>query len=172
MSSGILSSEPQSANSGCIIISAFIAAGKSYLAKHATDLNYNVIDLDSSLVPKEERLRPNGFKESYTALVEKSIAPNTIILLSTHEEIRSALVEQGRNYALVYPNKDSKDEWIERLHCRKSPESLINNVQANWLSMLDECENQGGCVHFTVKEGTYLSDMIGDIIRYTVAIDG
>lgn len=99
------------------------------------------------------------------ARVRESIAPNTIILVSTHEEVRSALVEEGLGYALVYPLHDLKGEWIQRLCSRNSPEGLINIVREDWSSMLGECEDQGGCSHFTLEKGQYVSDMIGNIIE-------
>lgn len=161
-------SEPQSSNPGCIIISAFIASGKTWLTANAKRLNlsrYNVLDLDSTLIPKVDGQRASDFKAAYLAKVKQSISPNTVILISTHEEIRSALVEEGLNFALVYPPSNSKEGWIKRLHARNSPESLVEIVRRGWSMMLDECENQGGCSHFVLQEGQYLSDIIGNVIE-------
>ncbi|UKZ96790.1 uncharacterized protein TrAFT101_011566 [Trichoderma asperellum] len=152
----------------CVIISAFVASGKTWLTTNSKNLGlsgFNVLDLDSSVIPKENGQRASNFKELYMAKVRESIAPNTIVLISTHEEIRSALVEEGLNYALVYPVRDLKGEWIRRLRSRKSPEGLIDIVHKDWSSMLDECENQGGCSHYALEKGLYLSDMIGNIME-------
>lgn len=99
------------------------------------------------------------------AKVKESIAPNTIILISTHEEIRSALFEEGIHFALVYPLYDLKEEWMQRLRLRKSPQGLIKIVQDDWSSMLGECRDQKGCTHFTLEEGQYLSYMIKNIME-------
>lgn len=159
--------EPPSSQPGCVIVSAFPASGKTWLAAHCKLLNitgYKVLDLDPTLIPKVDGQRTSDFKECYLAMVKESIAPDTIILLSTHEEIRSALVEEGLEYSLVYPQDDLKQEWIDRLHSRQSPDSLISIVRRSWSSMLDECGNQGGCARFVLKEGQYLSDIIDDIV--------
>jgi hypothetical protein len=151
----------------CVIISAFIASGKTWLTLNSKRLDlsgFSILDLDSSVIPKENGQRASNFKELYMAKVRASIAPNTIVLISTHEEIRSALAEEGLDFALVYPLRELKEEWIQRLRSRKSPEGLINIVQKDWSSMLGECEEQGGCSHFTLKKGQYLSDNIGNII--------
>lgn len=97
------------------------------------------------------------------AKVRASIAPNTIVLISTHEEIRSALAEERLDFALVYPLRELKEEWIQRLEARGSPEGLINIVRKDWSSMLGECEEQGGCSHFELGSGQYLSDKIRNI---------
>jgi hypothetical protein len=152
----------------CVIISAFIASGKTWLTLNAKQLDlsgYNILDLDSSIIPKENGQRASNFKELYMAKVRDSIAPNTIILISTHEEIRSALAEQGLDYALVYPRRDLEEEWIKRLELRKSPQGLIDIVRRDWSMMLGECEDQGGCKHFILEKGQYLSNMIGNIIE-------
>lgn len=152
----------------CVIISAFIASGKTWLTLNSKRLDlsgFNILDLDSSVIPKENGQRASNFKELYMAKVRESIAPNTIILISTHEEIRSALAEEGLPFALVYPLRNLKGEWIKRLELRKSPPGLINIIQKDWSMMLGECEEQGGCSHFTLEKGQYLSYKIGDIIE-------
>jgi hypothetical protein len=157
-----------SASRPCVIISAFIASGKTWLTAHSKSLSisgYKVLDLDSTMFPKVDGQRTSGFKEAYIAKVKQSIAPNTIILLSTHEEIRSALVEEGLNFALVYPPEDLKEEWMGRLHARSSPQSLVDIVHRNWSSMLGECADQGGCTQFVLQRGQYLSDIMDDVIK-------
>ncbi|KAK1237899.1 hypothetical protein MKX08_002478 [Trichoderma sp. CBMAI-0020] len=156
----------------CVIISAFIASGKTWLtlnSKHLPLSKYRVLDLDSSVIPKEDGQRASNFKELYMAKVRESIAPNTIVLISTHEEIRSSLAEEGLPFALVYPRRDLKEEWIKRLELRKSPPGLIDIVQKDWSMMLGECEEQSGCSHFTLTKGQYLSDKIGDIIGQKIS---
>ncbi|KAL6890911.1 hypothetical protein GGI43DRAFT_209973 [Trichoderma evansii] len=159
----------------CVIICAFIASGKTWLTTYSKQLGlsgFNVLDLDSSVIPKENGQRASNFKELYLAKVKESIAPNTIVLISTHEEIRSALVEEGLDFALVYPRRDLKGEWIKRLRSRKSPEGLINIVDKDWASMLGECEEQGGCSHFILERGQYLSDKIENIMQKMIAGTG
>lgn len=152
----------------CVIISAFTASGKTWLTLNSKRLGlsgFNVLDLDSSVIPKENGQRASNFKELYMAKVRASIAPNTIVLISTHEEIRSALADEGLDFALVYPLHDLGGEWIDRLQSRKSPKGLIDIIRRDWSSMLGECESQGGCSHFKLEKGQYLSDMIGSIIE-------
>ncbi|TWU71834.1 hypothetical protein ED733_002296 [Metarhizium rileyi] len=168
--------EPQSSNPGCVIISGFVASGKTWLTANANQLrlsDYNVLDLDSALFPKDtDGKRGSDFAPSYLAKVKDSIAPNTIILISTHQEIRSALVQDSLSYALVYPDDNLQEEWMRRLHARDSPESLVNIVRDNWSKMLSGCQAQDGCDHFLLQEGQYLSDIVEDIIGHMDSVDG
>ncbi|KHN94831.1 uncharacterized protein MAM_07250 [Metarhizium album ARSEF 1941] len=164
----------QSPSDPCVIISGFVAIGKTWLTENASSAglyDYNILDLDSAQFPKDaDGRRGPEFKPAYLAKVKESIAPNTIILVSTHVEIRTALVEQGLNYALVYPSDHLKEEWISRLQEREETEKLVQVVQNLWPDMMDGCKSQSSCQHFVLGEGQYLSDIIGDIIRHVKPI--
>lgn len=156
----------------CIIICAFIASGKTWLTTKPKSLGlseYNILDLDSLVIPKENGQRAGNFKELYLARLKGLLAPNTIVLISTHEEIRSALVEERLDYALVYPRRGLLEEWMKRLKSRGSPESLINLVDNNWENMLGECEKQSHCAHVTLNKGEYLSDKIKMIVEQMIS---
>lgn len=159
----------------CIIICAFIASGKTWFTTKPKPLGlseYKDLDLDSSMIPKENGRRASNFKELYLAMMKNLMSPNTILLISTHKEMRSALVKEGFNYALVYPRRELQEEWMERLESRRSPEDLIKLVREDWSSMLGECEEQDGCTHVTLNNGQYLSDRIEMIVKQMIPVAG
>ena len=81
-------------------------------------------------------------------------------MVSSHKEVRDALVENGIEFTLVYPDKSIKDEYIQRYIDRGSPDSFINLLTKNWELWIDELDNQIGCDKIKLKEGEYLSDVL------------
>lgn len=83
-----------------------------------------------------------------------------MILISSHKEVRDALVENDLSFILVYPSRDIKDEYIKRYVDRGNNESFVDLLNKNWDNWLSELETQEGCVKIELKEGQYLSDVI------------
>ncbi|KAH0592584.1 hypothetical protein MHUMG1_09735 [Metarhizium humberi] len=146
----------------CVVLSGFAGIEKTYLAKHPELApGYEILDLDSSGFSKD----PNGndrpdFPDNYSEEVWESLALNKIILVSAHQKLRDKFVEDNLVFALVYPPRDAKDQWIARLKSRGSSDALVNLIQNNWDAMIDSCEKQTQCRKFPLKEGENLSDII------------
>lgn len=83
-----------------------------------------------------------------------------IILISSHDVVRDALVKEGLEFTLVYPNIDLKDEFIERYKQRGSNEGFIKLVSDNWTDWIAQLQNQNGCKKIELSTGQYLSDVI------------
>ena len=81
-------------------------------------------------------------------------------MVSSHKEVRDALVENGIEFTLVYPDISIKDEYIQRYIDRGSPDSFINLLRKNFELWIDELDNQIGCDKIKLKEGEYLSDVL------------
>jgi hypothetical protein len=81
-------------------------------------------------------------------------------MISSHKEVRDALVENGIFFTLVYPEPSIKEEYIQRYIDRGSSESFVNLLTSNWENWISELEEQRGCDKIKLKEGQYLSDVI------------
>lgn len=135
-----------------LIVSAFPGCGKSHYFRENKDKI--VLDSDSSKFDKSD------FPRNYIQHIKENIGKVDIIMVSSHKEVRDALVENGIEFTLVYPDKSIKDEYIQRYIDRGSPDSFINLLTKNWELWIDELDNQIGCDKIKLKEGEYLSDVL------------
>jgi hypothetical protein len=83
-----------------------------------------------------------------------------MILVSSHKEVRDALVDNAIEFTLVYPNKDIKDEYIQRYVDRGNEEKFVNLLKNNWSNWIPELEQQSGCKKIELNSGQYLSDVL------------
>lgn len=141
-----------------IVISGFPAVGKSYLFKNK---KLDVLDSDSSKfswIKKGER-NPD-FPNNYIKHIKENIGKVDVILVSSHKDVRDALVANDIDFILVYPDKSLKEEYLKRYEERGSPKEFIDMIDKNWNGFIDELDEQKGCEKIKLKEGQYLSDVI------------
>ncbi|KAH6970444.1 hypothetical protein BKA56DRAFT_496862 [Ilyonectria sp. MPI-CAGE-AT-0026] len=148
-----------------IIISAFPCAGKSWL-QHHSHTGYPVLDLDSSRISflGDGKPRNPQFKENYLDEIQKFIGQRTVILVSTHEELRNGLKDRGLKYSLVFPERGLKNQWLTRLK-KRGDYGLADLLQEDWDKFITGCMNQKGCEIHPLGSGQYLSTIIEDIER-------
>jgi len=157
------------------VISGFPAVGKSHFynkTKKESLENENdvplVSDSDSSnfswLKDKEgnnTRERNPKFPQNYIEHIKSKIKERVdYVFVSSHKEVRDALVEAGIKFTLVYPDLSLRDEWIERCRRRGSPQGFLDMLKNKWNTFILECETQKGCNTVCLKENEYLSDVI------------
>ena len=135
-----------------MLLSAFTGTGKSYLYKNNKDLK--ILDSDSSKFDKKD------FPDNYIKHIKDNIGKADIIMISSHEEVRDALVENGLEFTLAYPDKSLKDEYLERYKERGSDEKFIELLDKNWDNWIDDLDKQKGAKKIKLKKGEYLSDRI------------
>jgi hypothetical protein len=148
-------SQPQRA----LVVAGFVAAGKTHAAGLPLDFG-PVIDLDASLfsyLPSGDR-NPN-FTNDYIKAIIEHLPDRCVILLSSHGSLRTALVDSGISFTLVYPVPDAKQAWIGRLSKRGTPQ-YIPIVDSMWDEWLEECKSQEGCDHVTLQADQHLSDVL------------
>lgn len=161
------------------IIAAFPACGKTYYFKNKA-LNISVLDSDSSkfswmeVVDQEYEMKNRGktdyqqryikvrnpdFPQNYINHIKENIGKVDYILVSTHEEVRIALENEGIDYYLVYPNTRLKEEWVGRCFLRGSGEKFCQLIADKWVAwtyqMLTD-HHEG----YVLEHGEYLSDAI------------
>jgi len=80
--------------------------------------------------------------------------------VSSHNIVRDELVKNDIPFVLIYPNRNIKEEYINRYKNRGSDNNFINLLKDNWDKFIDDCENQIGCRKIIINSGEYLSDKI------------
>ena len=133
------------------IVSGFPGVGKSYYIARGEGSDYMpqgyAIDLDSS--------RYNT-PENYITAIKEKIGKASIIFISSHKEVREALIKEEIDFTLAYPTKECKIEYIKRYIDRGSPEEFIDRIYKNWDNWIQECFDQKGCTHLVLNKGEYL----------------
>jgi len=151
------------------LISGFPGVGKSFFVWHykgrlrlPTDPKINIMDSDSSRFSLDE----DGalFPQNYIDYILDSADEFDIVMISTHDVVRDALVKQDIDFTLVYPNIDLKSEYMERYNQRGDNKSFIKLINTNWDKWITELQSQEGCKKIELSTGQYLSDVISDIL--------
>ena len=140
------------------VISAFPGTGKSYFHQNS---NLDILDSDSSEYSWISKgVRNPDFPDNYMAHIKGKIGSADIILVSSHEVVREALVNEGIEFTLVFPERSLKREYIERFRQRGSPETFIDILSKNWDSWITQLQEQSGCTQVQLQQGKYLSDWL------------
>lgn len=133
------------------LYSGFPGTGKSYFFKYSEGV---VLDSDSSNFDKEH------FPQNYIDHIKNNIGVADIICISSHKEVRDALLENGLEFTLIYPDISLKEEYLQRYLDRGSPQGFIDLISNNWDSWVGELPNQQGCEHLVLNESQFISDII------------
>lgn len=145
------------------IICAFPGSGKSYYVKNIADQE-SVIDLDSNEYTSghtpDGKVRNHDFPANYIEDIKKHIGLYQTILVSCHIPIVKALVEQGLEPILIYPEQKSLVEYQMRYKNRHDAQPFIDLLSKNWDMFLSELQKQNGCKHIVLKEGQYISNVL------------
>jgi hypothetical protein len=157
------------------IVSAFPGTGKSYFFREVADkVGLRVLDSDSSgfswitsvgTTGESVKIRNPEFPANYIKHIKENMGEVDIIFVSSHKEVREALVAEGLEFFLVYPWKEYKDEYIKRYTERGNPKEFIATVGKNWDMWIDELEKfkPKGVTHIELWH-EYLADHAGRIL--------
>lgn len=137
-----------------IVISAFPGTGKTHYYSAKSTRGKYVLDSDSSKFDKSE------FPQNYIDHIKSQNGKVNIIFVSSHKEVREALVANEIGFILVYPEIGLKDEYIERFKKRGSSEAFISLLLDKFEEWVTQLMNQKDCVHNVLKSGQYISDII------------
>ena len=114
-----------------LLIAAFPGTGKSHYCSNGNYSQYIpegfCCDSDSSQFDKSQ------FPENYIEHIKKRIEQNYArIFISSHKEVRDALVANNLSFTLVYPDKSLKQEYLERYKKRGSHPKFVELIENNW----------------------------------------
>jgi hypothetical protein len=79
--------------------------------------------------------------------------------------VRDALLKKGIPFVLVYPDRNIKDEYIQRYKDRGNNDAFVDLLEKNWdnwMDEMDQMEAPKGQTLYKVKlgSGQYLTDVI------------
>lgn len=134
-----------------ILCAGFPGTGKSYFFN---SLEYTILDSDSSTFDKKD------FPNNYMSHIKKNIDKADFIMISSHKDVRDALVKENLDFVLFYPDKKLKSKYLTLYRNRRNAEEFIKLISDNWDNWILECEEQKGCVHIVLKENQYISNII------------
>ena len=133
------------------LYAAFPGCGKSHYYRNS---ELDVLDSDSSTFDKSK------FPENYIEHIKNNMGKVDVIMISSHKEVRDALVDNELPFTLVYPDKDLKGDYVARYKERGSPEKFVELISKNWYNWIGELKDQEGCEKIVLKQGEYLSDVL------------
>lgn len=149
------------------IISAFPGTGKStYHNKHKE----TTLDSDSSnfswITDSDgNKVRNPDFPKNYIQHIKENIGKYEIIFISSHKEVRDALLDECIFFYLVYPDDNRKEEFIERYRNRGNDEKFIELVTNKWEDWMKEIWFlPDGCKHINM-----VLDNLEDEIEHLIA---
>ena len=167
-----------------LVISCFPGGGKSTICKEARKLGMFHVDVkkdgelgdlapeclvplfdsDSSLFPKD------GFPQNYIDHIKGILEtyPDVVIMVSSHDNVREALAENDIPFVLAYPQRELKDEYLNRYKERGSHEKFVEFMENNWNNFITSAEEDPNETHLVIGEGKYLLDVVKEKIDEVV----
>jgi hypothetical protein len=137
-----------------LLCAAFPGTGKTTMFNKCAGTKKIILDSDSSKFNKDQ------FPQNYLQHIKDNIGKADIICISSHKEVRDALVAKGLAFTLIYPNRSTKDEYVARYKDRGNSHQFIELVEKNWDSWIDECEEQKGCKHIILPSMIFVGDVL------------
>lgn len=107
-----------------MVICGFPGIGKTFTVQNWIYSNIKIYDSDSSnfsWIDKNDHSKGRNpdFPTNYIKSIDNE---NSVVLTSSHKEVRDALKAAGINYYVVYPNLESfgKDFYLDRIRGREN----------------------------------------------------
>lgn len=141
------------------IIAGFPATGKTYFFNNSK----SAMDSDSSNFSwLSKGVRNPDFPSNYINHIKENIDKCDVILVSTHRDVYSALIDAELYFTIVYPSKTAINEYIQRYKNRGSPEAFINLIVANWDNWISDIQSIKSkyCNLIELPSGKYISDIV------------
>jgi hypothetical protein len=121
------------------IIAAFPGTGKSFYHKKHPE---TTLDPDSSLFSwvetSEGKIRNPEWPENYINHIQENIGKYEFIFVSTHKEVREALLDACIFFYLIYPDGDMKEKYLGRFRERGSSSEFVKLLDKSWDQWLKE----------------------------------
>lgn len=136
-----------------ILCAAFCGTGKTFICKNA---QYKAIEV--------EYWEYKGSEKEFLQDVKKQIGLVDIIFLGTDIDSLYLLQNEGLDIVLVYPQKNLRNEYLDRYIERDNPYDFIGSMMKYWDNRIDELSDLRHCKHFVLESGQYISDIIDQFI--------
>ena len=153
-----------------VFVYCYTATGKSTLGKKYS----NVIDMESTLFKYHQQCEDESIKgtkremqedypNNYFKALEKVKDKYDYILVSDYI-CNDWLIKNNYEYWQVFPNKELKQEYLQRMKNRGNNDAFINYQDLMWEEWIDGCKNdQNAKKHIELKAGQYLEDVLPNL---------
>lgn len=152
-----------------MIISGYQGVGKSTLAVKSN----NFIDLESSSF-FVDGVRPDNWYVMYCQVAINLSQQGHDVFVSSHKVVRDYLADHSdEKLVLVFPDKDLKSQWIDRLQKRydqtKSDKDYkaLKNAECSYDSNILDLMNQSGFKKIILIDTSYKLSQCLDAVRYS-----
>ncbi|KAK3938589.1 hypothetical protein QBC46DRAFT_161906 [Diplogelasinospora grovesii] len=144
------------------VVFGFTCVGKTGLLRRGAPDGYEVVDLDSADWK-------DGWPDGYVEAIARAASRRAVVLVSTHAEVREAVLRRGLWSALVYPLRELRAEWLQRLRDRQATcpggPDLASVFGANWDLWLEQLESQRGVMHCVLPSGSFITECVADVLQ-------
>lgn len=145
------------------VIAAFPGTGKTwcYMNRLERTKDLAILDSDSSKFPKED------FPANYIRHIKDNLGKVDVIFVSTHEAVRNALIEEEIEHLVIYPDIESKGDYMDRYNKRNSPEPFIKLMDSKWEEFIKSVEdiNSKFCTKLVLGKNEYITDLLWSILE-------
>jgi len=93
------------------------------------------------------KVRNPNFIKDYIQHIKENIGKVDFIFVSSHLEVRQALMDEDIKYITVYPSHDMLNEWIGRMYLRGSYKAFIDFQIKNWDDFTQNIINEPHGIH-------------------------
>ena len=136
-----------------VLCAAFCGAGKTFICRNA---QYKAIEV--------EYWEYKGSEKEFLQDVKKQIGLVDIIFLGTDIDSLHLLRDEGLDIVLVYPQKNLRNEYLDRYIERDNPYDFIGTMMKYWDKKIDELSELNYCKHYVLESGQHISDVIDQIL--------
>lgn len=130
-----------------MIICGFAGIGKTNLCNKGYT---KFIDMDSSNFAKDQY-------EDYVDKAYKLSSAGFTVFISTHQEVRDILRREEIPFIVVIPDRDDKQEYLNRYKNRGNSQSYIDLFDKNWDKFIDGLKKENFV--YTLPTNGYLEDL-------------
>jgi hypothetical protein len=122
------------------IVSAFPGVGKTTYHKNNPETTLDSDSSGFSWVVDEHgnKTRNPSFPQNYINHIKENIGKYKYIFVSSHKEVRDALLDNCIFFYLAYPVNSRKEEFIQRYKDRGNDENFIKLVDSKWDEWMNE----------------------------------
>lgn len=122
-----------------IIISAFPGVGKTHYHKLYPDTTLDSDSSDFSWIYVDGlKVRNPNFIEDYMNHIKSNIGKYEIIFVSSHKEVRQALIDNCLFFVALLPALSNKEFFLKRYKDRGSDENFIKLISDNWFEWISD----------------------------------
>lgn len=133
------------------IISAFPRTGKTFYHNNNKE---TTLDSDSSQFDKTD------FPNNYIKYIKNKIGTVDIMFVSSHSEVRDALLKNNIPFTLVHPSIELKDEYIERYETRGNNPRFVELIKSNWESWINGMKNSACNERVILGSSMYITNFL------------